>query len=104
MQYLYNIGGIPIGLACLMRRRFRLERDARGIGIGLITGVLSAVGQVALFAAFRGGASTAVVTVMTSLYPVVTVLLAFFLLRERLSKAQTLGLVFAVAAFILFSF
>lgn len=103
MQYLYNLGGVPVGLALLIRRRFRLERQWKGISLGLLVGVISAVGQAALFGAYATGANTAVVTVVTALYPLVTVLLAFLFLRERLSRAQIAGLGFAVAAFILFS-
>ncbi len=104
MQYLFNIGGIPVGILFLAKRRFRIEKNPGGIALGLLIGVLSAVGQLALFAAYRGGANTSVVTVITSLYPVVTVLLAFFLLRERLNKWQFIGLLFAIASFVLFSF
>ncbi len=104
MQYLFNLGGIPIGILFLAKRRFKLERSPSGLTYALTVGVLSALGQLALFGAYRGGANTAVVTVITSLYPIVTVLLAYFLLRERMGKAQIVGLGFAVAAFVLFSF
>jgi drug/metabolite transporter (DMT)-like permease len=85
-------------------QRFRLERSPKGIVFGLTVGVLSAVGQLGLFAAFRYSPNASVVTVMTSLYPLVTVLLAVAFLRERLTKAQMVGLGFAAAAFVIFSF
>jgi EamA domain-containing membrane protein RarD len=44
-----------------------------------------------------------VITVTTSLYPMITVVLALLFLRERLTKMQTLGLGLAVAAIVLFS-
>lgn len=103
MQYLFNWGGLPIGLLFLVLRRFRIERSALGITYGLIVGVLSGLGQLALFDAYHGSANTAVVTVLTSLYPIVTVVLAVIFLRERLSKLQMAGLGFAVIALVIFS-
>jgi transporter family protein len=104
MQFLFTIGGIPIAVGVLAARRFRLEPSFKGISYGLIIGVLSAIGGTALFAAYGTGANTAVVTVVTGLYPLVTVVLAVWLLRERLTQRQIIGLGFAAAAFVLFSF
>jgi transporter family protein len=104
MQYLFNWGGLPVGLVFLALRRFRIEKTFSGITYGLIVGVLSGLGQLALFAAYRGSANTSVVTVISSLYPIVTVVLAVIFLHERLTRAQLAGLFFAVAAFVIFSF
>jgi transporter family protein len=103
MQYLFNWGGLPVGLLFLFLRRFKIEKSPIGITYGLIVGVLSALGQLALFGAYRGSANTSVVTVLTSLYPIVTVVLAVFFLRERLTRYQVAGLGFAVIALIIFS-
>ena len=104
MQYLFNWGSIPVGLGFLARQRFRIEKSPKGIAFGLTVGILSAVGQLALFAAFRYSPNASVVTVITSLYPLVTVVLAVIVLRERLTRSQVLGLGFAAAAFVIFSF
>ena len=82
----------------------RLEPSPRGIGYAVLVGILSAIGGTALFAAYGTGANTAMVTVVSGLYPLVTVLLAVTLLRERLTTKQWIGLVFAGAACVLFSF
>jgi transporter family protein len=103
MQYLFNLGGVPIGLLFLGLRRFRMEKSPIGIFYGLVVGVLSGVGQLGLFAAYNASANTSVVTVLTSLYPIVTVILAVIFLRERLTKIQLTGLGFAVAALVIFS-
>lgn len=104
MQYLFNWGGLPVGLLFLALRRFRMEWSPKGITYGLIVGVLSGLGQLALFAAYRGSANTSVVTVISSLYPLVTVILAVIFLRERLTRTQLAGLGFAMIAFVIFSF
>lgn len=103
MQFLFTLGGVPIAFGVLAARRFSLEPSPRGIVYSLIVGLLSAIGGTALFAAYGTGASTVVITVVTGLYPLVTVLLAVAFLRERLTKRQSIGLAFAVAAFVLFS-
>ena len=103
MQYLFNWGGLPIGILFLVLRRFRMEPSPLGIIYGLIVGVLSGLGQLALFAAYSGPANTSVVTVLTSLYPIVTVVLAVIFLRERLTRTQVAGLAFALIALVIFS-
>ena len=103
MQYLFNWGGLPVGLFFLALRRFRMEKSVLGITYGLIVGVLSGLGQLALFGAYHGSANTSVVTVLTSLYPMVTVVLAVIFLRERLTKIQVAGLGFAMVALVIFS-
>ena len=104
MQFLFTIGGVPVAIGVLATRRFRLEKSRKGITYGIIVGLLSGIGGMALFAAYGTGANTAVVTVMTGLYPMVTVLLAVWLLHERLTRRQCVGLACAAAAFVLFSF
>ena len=69
MQYLFTWGGVPVGFVFLAMRRFRLEKSRKGIAFGLIVGILSAIGQLALFAAYRYGSNASVVTVLTSLPP-----------------------------------
>jgi transporter family protein len=104
MQYLFNWGGLPVGVLFLALRRFRLENNFKGISYGLIVGLLSALGQLALFGAYHGSANTSVVTVITSLFPLVTVILAVIFLRERLTRTQVAGIGFAIVAIAIFSF
>jgi len=103
MQFLFTIGAVPIGLALLAARHGRLERSPRGITYGVLNGILSGLGGLSLFAAYHTGANTAVITVATSLYPIITVLLAVVILRERLGLRQVLGLVFAGISIVIFS-
>lgn len=103
MQFLFTLGALPVGLMLLAVRRFKLEKDAKGIFHATFTGILSGIGGMGLFAAYGSGANTAVITTASSLYPVVTVVLALVFLRERLTWVQVLGLCFATVAFVLFS-
>jgi uncharacterized membrane protein len=103
MQFLFTLGAIPIAVLVLLAIRFRFEGDAKGIFYGTANGVLSGIGGLAFFAALRSGGNTSVVTTATSLYPMITVLLAVLVLRERLTWVQVAGLGFAAAAIIIFS-
>ncbi len=103
MEFLFAIGGVPIALVMLAGRHFSVEKDIKGITYGLIVGILSAIGQLALFAAFRSGGNAAVIATATGLYPMVTVILAVIFLRERLTRTQIIGLGFAAVAFVIFS-
>jgi len=79
------------------------EVGIEGAGYGVAAGVMLAVGSIALYAAYRTGANTAVVTTATGLYPMVSVLLAIIFLKERLTRVQVLGVLFAIAAMVIFS-
>jgi uncharacterized membrane protein len=103
MQFLFTIGGLPVALAVLIGKKFKLEGSRKGIVYGLAVGLLSATGTLAFFGAFRVGGKASVITTMTGLYPMITVLLAVMLLRERLTRLQILGLGFATVAFIIFT-
>jgi uncharacterized membrane protein len=103
MQFFFTLGTIPVALLVFAAARFRLELNARGTFYGTANGVLSGIGGMAFFAALRSGGNTSVVTTATGLYPMITVLLAVLVLRERLTAVQVVGLAFAAAAIVIFS-
>lgn len=103
MQFISAFGFLLVGLLMVAVRRPQLKRSLRGNSYALISGVLLGLGGIALYGAYRAGDNASVVTATTSLYPVVTVLLAVTFLREKLNKLQLLGVGFAVAAILLLS-
>ena len=104
MQFVAAFGFLAFGIVLFATRGFRLESSRRGTLLGLIAGILLAAGGLALYAAYRGGSNTAVVTTATSLYPMFTVVLAVLFLRERISVRQSVGMLFAIAAIVILSF
>jgi hypothetical protein len=58
MQFLFGIGALPVALVLYARQSVRSERSRRGIAFGLLNGLFSAVGMIALFAAYRIGGNT----------------------------------------------
>ena len=103
MQFLFTIGTIPVCLALLIGRRGKLEKSPRGITFAILNGILSGIGGLALFAAYHTNGNTSLITVATALYPMITVLLAVTILRERFQLIQVLGLIFAAIAIVIFS-
>ncbi len=103
MQFVAAFGFLAFGLVLFASRRFRLELNRRGAIYGTIAGMLLGAGGLALYAAYRGGTNTAVVTTATSLYPMFTVVLAVAFLHERITLRQSIGVAFAVAAIVILS-
>ena len=103
VQFLFTIGALPVVLALLVAKRFRIQNNRKGVGYSLANGVISGIGMIALYAAFRSGGNTSVIMVTTALYPMITVVLALVILRERLTKFQVMGLILAAAAIVIFS-
>lgn len=101
MQFIFAFGFIPVAVAALALKPVKFEKNIKGIAYGLGNGVLAGIGGLALFAAYRTGGNTSVITVATALYPMITVALAFLILRERLTRLQVIGLGFAALAMII---
>jgi drug/metabolite transporter (DMT)-like permease len=87
---------VPIGLSWAPRPVPWRPAAGFGIAAGSIGGVANLV-----FLAATGAGKLAVVAVLTSLYPAVTVLLARGFLDERWRRVQVLGLVASAAAVVL---
>ena len=103
MQFIFAFGFIPVAVLVLILKPVKFEKSVKGIAYSLGNGVLAGIGGLALFAAYRSGGNTSVITAATALYPLITVVLAILVLRERLTWLQVLGLGFAVVAIIIFS-
>jgi transporter family protein len=102
-QFLFAWGAFPVALLLLGSRHFKLEKNPKGIFYSVANGVLSGIGSWALFAAYRTGGNTSVITAVTAMYPLISVMLALLVLRERLTKVHVAGLGFAAVAFVIFS-
>jgi drug/metabolite transporter (DMT)-like permease len=99
VQALSSLGFVPV-IAVLARvaRRQRSSCSRRGLGLAAASGLLSSLGNVAYYQALSAGGKAAAVTPLTALYPLVTIGLAWLLLRERLSVVQLAGVALSLAA------
>jgi len=90
MQILFTVGMLPLVAAALLRGK--IDRDRVGAAYGVLIGVLAGLGGNAYFAAMQAGQASLVGPV-TSLFPLLTVLLAVGILKERMNKVQFAGVV-----------
>jgi uncharacterized membrane protein len=96
MQILFTIGTFPL-IAFFLFRRSGLGSDNKGRIIGTLIGVLAGLGGIAFFAAMERGKAS-LVGPTTSLFPLITVILARFALRERLNRVQMIGILLALVS------
>jgi drug/metabolite transporter (DMT)-like permease len=91
---------VLVGLIVAWRQPWRVRRDdvAKLMGVGL----LDMAGNVSFILAAQTGA-LAVASVLSSLYPVTTVVLAIGVLRERLTRSHFVGILLTVVAIALIS-
>lgn len=78
----------------------QMERDIHKLKYSAFAGVMASVGTICLFLALSNGI-VSLVTPLTSVYPIVTVLLARFTLKERLVWLQYLAVAIAVTGTVL---
>jgi transporter family protein len=90
------------GVIALATGRFHLEYAPMGIVFGILIGLTAALGSLFFIMALTKG-KLSVVTLFVALYPLVTLLLAFLLLKEAITLKQGIGMLFALAALALFS-
>lgn len=86
-----------LGGLALLRGHGRVSLARSALAPALWAGLLDAAANVTMLAAIRIG-PLAVAAVLGSLYPVATILLARFVLKERLHWAQRAGVALALAA------
>jgi bacterial/archaeal transporter family protein len=102
MLAIFILGMLPPVLLAWWREGMKIETDRLGVICGLLIGLLGNLGQIAFFAAMRVGQAS-IVGPVTSLFPVLSVILAIIFLRERMNPAQIAGVVLAVASVIILS-
>ncbi len=94
---------IPCALVALKIINWQLEYDKRSIFLGAMVGFLGAGGQLILFQALRSGPAYLVFPII-SLYPVITIILGIWLLKEHASRRSWMGIILALVAILLLSY
>ena len=93
---------LPCALAALRFVGWKCERNLRSVLLGSAVGFLGAGGQLVLFQALRSGPAYLIFPIV-SLYPVLTVVLSLWLLKERASRRAWIGIAFSIPALVLLS-
>jgi bacterial/archaeal transporter family protein len=102
MLMLFTLGMLPPVLAAYFYDGVGIETDRLGAICGVLTGLLGGLGELAYFEALRLG-KAAVVGPMTSLFPLLTVLLAVLFLKERIGVVQATGVILALVSIFVLS-
>lgn len=79
------------------------EYSTRSLVFALVSSLLNALGAWALLAAMKSGGKASIVVPFTALYPLVTVMLAPWVLHESVTQLQGVGIVCALIAVALLS-
>ncbi len=94
---------VPVSLVAMKLIAWKPDKDIKSVMIGLAAGFMGCGGQLILFQALRSGPAYIVFPII-SLYPVVTILLSVFFLREKTSKKGWAGIIIALVAILLLAY
>jgi len=93
-----SAGVVLVAVIVLARQAWRVPRRIVPAAVGVA--LLDSLGNGLFLLAAQAGA-LAIAAVLSSLYPVMTVILAVTLLHERLSQAHLVGITAAIVAIVL---
>ncbi len=102
IQVLFTIGMFPVVLIALVHLRWKVDTDFLGATYGILNGVFAGLGLLAYFAALAREKAS-IVSPVTGLFPLLTVVLAFILLRERMNRVQMAGVALALTSIVILS-
>src|SRR5262249_17750751 len=101
--FIFRIASTAVVLAAVAARRPAMRLGGWKLLIVTGVGLGDALGNVLFAAAAGQGGLESLTSVLASLYPVVTVLLAAMVLHERVARVQRLGAVLALTGIVLIS-
>ncbi len=103
-QVLFTFALITSAVMVLCSKQVDLGANkTRGVVWGFISGLFAGIGDLCFYLALQSGADSAIAIPLISLYPLVTLTIAFFWFKERLNLMQGAGIVLAVIAIFLLS-
>jgi uncharacterized membrane protein len=94
---IWSVTMVPCAIIALANRGWKLDLDLRSITLGALIGFLGAGGQLILFQALREGPAYLVFPFI-SLFPILTILLAYGFLKEKTGTKQWMGIALALIA------
>jgi transporter family protein len=95
-----SFGNMLVALPIAVHLKFKLQKDSKAISVLAGSAVLTVLAILAYFYALKSG-PVAVIVTLTALYPVIAVILARIVLKERLNKVQMAAVLMAVSAMLM---
>ena len=97
-----SLGVLVSGVLALFLLDFKPELSSKGSMYGLLNGLANGIACIFFIVALRKGPAMPVVLI-TSMYPLITLLLCMIFLKQTVTLKQSLGMIFAIIALVLFS-
>ncbi|MEZ0260775.1 MAG: EamA family transporter [Alphaproteobacteria bacterium] len=95
-----SFGNMLVALPIMFHLKFKLQKDRKAVSMLAGSAVLTVLAILAYFYALKTG-PVAVIVTLTALYPVISVILARIVLKEKLNKVQIAAVLMAVSAMLL---
>lgn len=93
-------GAIAVVAVVLAAGSFPLQLNSRGVLFAVLAGAVSSFGGLLFLLALSRGNASLVIT-FTALYPLVTIILSFTILRETITAQQGVGIALALVSMVL---
>jgi len=92
------IGAIAIGLIVLFSMDIKPSFNTKGVIFSILTGIAGTLGMLFFLSSIAHQGKISIVVVMTALYPVISLGLAYFILNEPITLKQWTGIFLAFIA------
>ncbi|MBI5057330.1 MAG: EamA family transporter [Nitrospirae bacterium] len=96
------LGTLIIVFFTLLSMNFKMEMHGKGTAYAVLAGLTGAIGGL-FFVHSVGRGKASIVITLTALYPVVTILLSFIILKEEITLRQGIGVLLALISMALLS-
>ncbi len=101
-HFMFTSGAL-LTLPLVIRHCKITEANIKGIIFGVGAGIIVVLGNVSVYQSFKMGGQAAIVIPFTNLYPIVTILVALAVFKEKLTPLNALGIFIVVPAIIIMS-
>jgi drug/metabolite transporter (DMT)-like permease len=95
--------GMLLTLPFVIRKVRGVKPQLKGIIWGIVAGILAVIGNVSVYQAFVSGGLAAIVIPVTNLYPLVTIIIAILIFKEKLNWINVVGVFLAIPAVVMLS-
>ena len=95
--------GMLFTLPFIIRKCKIKQLNLKGVIWGIVAGILAVIGNVAVYKSFGTGGLAAVVIPVTNLYPLVTIVIALLVFKEKMHWLNGIGILVVVPAIIMLS-
>ena len=95
--------GMLFSLPFFINKCKKEEVNSKGIILGIFTSTLAIIGNISVYQSFVLGGQASVVLPLTNLYPLITIVIALLIFKERLYLVNLVGIMIVVPAIMLLS-